>query len=85
MRLGEPDAFPGGDLYLRDAARDADAWRPWRACGTLKQQMRGAILMGVAFFALVVLAAAVGRVIRVVNLFAPPSAAESTSVASAAR
>ena len=31
MRLGEPDAFPGGDLYLRDAARGADAWRPWRA------------------------------------------------------
>jgi AraC family transcriptional regulator of adaptative response / DNA-3-methyladenine glycosylase II len=31
MRLGEPDAFPGGDLYLRDAVRDADAWRPWRA------------------------------------------------------
>jgi len=31
MRLGEPDAFPGSDLYLRDFARGADAWRPWRA------------------------------------------------------
>jgi AraC family transcriptional regulator of adaptative response / DNA-3-methyladenine glycosylase II len=31
MRLGEPDAFPSGDLYLRDVACGADAWRPWRA------------------------------------------------------
>jgi len=31
MRLGEPDAFPGGDLYLRDVAHEAAAWRPWRA------------------------------------------------------
>ena len=31
MRLGEPDAFPSGDLYLREIARDAEAWRPWRA------------------------------------------------------
>lgn len=31
MRLGEPDAFPGGDLYLRPHAGRADAWRPWRA------------------------------------------------------
>ncbi len=31
MRTGEPDAFPGSDLYLRDFARGADAWRPWRA------------------------------------------------------
>jgi AraC family transcriptional regulator of adaptative response / DNA-3-methyladenine glycosylase II len=31
MRLGEPDAFPAGDLYLRPVARDAEAWRPWRA------------------------------------------------------
>jgi AraC family transcriptional regulator of adaptative response / DNA-3-methyladenine glycosylase II len=31
MRLGEPDAFPSGDLYLRDVAANADAWRPWRA------------------------------------------------------
>ncbi len=31
MRLGEPDAFPGGDLYLRDHAHESDAWRPWRA------------------------------------------------------
>lgn len=39
MRLGEPDAFPAGDLGLRRAAgvtqaalaSKADAWRPWRA------------------------------------------------------
>ena len=40
LRLGEPDAFPAGDLHLRrmlDAANDrtaiarAEAWRPWRA------------------------------------------------------
>jgi len=31
MRLGEPDAFPAGDLYLRDVARESEAWRPWRA------------------------------------------------------
>ena len=31
MRLGEPDAFPATDLYLRKAAHRADAWRPWRA------------------------------------------------------
>jgi AraC family transcriptional regulator of adaptative response / DNA-3-methyladenine glycosylase II len=31
MRLGEPDAFPATDLYLRHAAHLADAWRPWRA------------------------------------------------------
>jgi len=40
MRVGEPDAFPAGDLGLRKAAggvaeRDlaalADEWRPWRA------------------------------------------------------
>ncbi len=31
MRLGEPDAFPAGDLYLRDVAAKAEAWRPWRA------------------------------------------------------
>jgi AraC family transcriptional regulator of adaptative response / DNA-3-methyladenine glycosylase II len=31
MRLGEPDAFPGSDLYLRDVAHEAEAWRPWRA------------------------------------------------------
>jgi hypothetical protein len=47
--------------------------------------MRAAILMGIAVFAFAVLAAAVGRVIRVVNLFAPSSAGESASVASAAR
>ncbi len=31
MRVGEPDAFPAGDLYLRDFAKEAEAWRPWRA------------------------------------------------------
>ena len=31
MRLGEPDAFPSSDLYLRRVALQADAWRPWRA------------------------------------------------------
>lgn len=40
LRLGEPDAFPAGDLHLRrvlGAAKDRDAiaraapWRPWRA------------------------------------------------------
>ena len=31
MRLGEPDAFPGGDLYLRPVAHEAESWRPWRA------------------------------------------------------
>jgi AraC family transcriptional regulator of adaptative response / DNA-3-methyladenine glycosylase II len=31
MRLGEPDAFPSGDLYLREFAHEAEAWRPWRA------------------------------------------------------
>ena len=31
MRLGEPDAFPAGDLYLRDHVSSSDHWRPWRA------------------------------------------------------
>jgi 3-methyladenine DNA glycosylase/8-oxoguanine DNA glycosylase len=31
MRLGEPDAFPASDLYLRQHANFADAWRPWRS------------------------------------------------------
>jgi AraC family transcriptional regulator of adaptative response / DNA-3-methyladenine glycosylase II len=31
MRIGEPDAFPAGDLYLRSFAKEAEAWRPWRA------------------------------------------------------
>jgi AraC family transcriptional regulator of adaptative response / DNA-3-methyladenine glycosylase II len=42
--FGEPDAFPSGDLGLRQAAGDAtpakleslaEAWRPWRAYATL--------------------------------------------------
>jgi len=31
MRLGEPDAFPAGDLYLRHIGTESEAWRPWRA------------------------------------------------------
>jgi AraC family transcriptional regulator of adaptative response / DNA-3-methyladenine glycosylase II len=31
MRLGEPDAFPSSDLYLREHALFSDVWRPWRA------------------------------------------------------
>jgi AraC family transcriptional regulator of adaptative response / DNA-3-methyladenine glycosylase II len=31
MRLGEPDAFPDDDLYLRDHAATSAEWRPWRA------------------------------------------------------
>lgn len=39
LRLGEPDAFPAGDLHIlraldtdiRSAERLAEAWRPWRA------------------------------------------------------
>jgi AraC family transcriptional regulator, regulatory protein of adaptative response / DNA-3-methyladenine glycosylase II len=31
MRLGEPDAFPAADLYLRRVAGDSELWRPWRA------------------------------------------------------
>lgn len=41
MRLGEPDAFPGSDLYLRDVARDADAWRPWRAYAAMYWWKKG--------------------------------------------
>jgi hypothetical protein len=46
--------------------------------------MRGAIFMGVALFAVVVLAVAVGKMVRVVNLFAPAAADRPESVASAA-
>ena len=31
IRIGEPDAFPSGDLYLRSFAKESEAWRPWRA------------------------------------------------------
>jgi AraC family transcriptional regulator, regulatory protein of adaptative response / DNA-3-methyladenine glycosylase II len=31
MRMGEPDAFPSGDLYLRDLGSRSEGWRPWRA------------------------------------------------------
>jgi AraC family transcriptional regulator of adaptative response / DNA-3-methyladenine glycosylase II len=31
MRLGEPDAFPAGDLHLRRHNGNAESWRPWRA------------------------------------------------------
>ena len=42
--LGEPDAFPSGDLGLlrsldlrnsRELERRAEAWRPWRAYATM--------------------------------------------------
>jgi AraC family transcriptional regulator of adaptative response / DNA-3-methyladenine glycosylase II len=49
LRLGEPDAFPAGDLGIRrslahlvgrtvterDAAALAEGWRPWRAHGAV--------------------------------------------------
>ena len=31
MRRGDPDAFPEGDLILRRAGGNPEAWRPWRA------------------------------------------------------
>lgn len=31
LRIGEPDAFPSGDLYLKKFANSSNAWRPWRA------------------------------------------------------
>jgi AraC family transcriptional regulator of adaptative response / DNA-3-methyladenine glycosylase II len=31
MRIGEPDAFPSGDLYLKSFAKESETWRPWRA------------------------------------------------------
>ncbi len=31
MRLGEPDAFPATDLYLKRACAESESWRPWRA------------------------------------------------------
>lgn len=31
MRMGEPDAFPAGDLYLRHIGEESEKWRPWRA------------------------------------------------------
>ena len=31
MRLGEPDAFPSTDLYLRPFAANSAKWSPWRA------------------------------------------------------
>ena len=30
-RIGEPDAFPSGDLYLKKFGKESEAWRPWRA------------------------------------------------------
>ena len=41
MRLGEPDAFPAGDLYLRGFAKESDAWRPWRAYAAMHIWRRG--------------------------------------------
>jgi AraC family transcriptional regulator of adaptative response / DNA-3-methyladenine glycosylase II len=31
MRIGEPDAFPSGDLYLKKFVKESGAWQPWRA------------------------------------------------------
>jgi AraC family transcriptional regulator of adaptative response / DNA-3-methyladenine glycosylase II len=31
MRIGEPDAYPSGDLYLKKFGKESEAWRPWRA------------------------------------------------------
>ena len=31
MRLGEPDAFPSGDLHLKRFGAEAPEWSPWRA------------------------------------------------------
>jgi len=51
--LGEPDAFPSGDLGLlralglenpRDLERRAEAWRPWRAYATMYLWHNGAHL-----------------------------------------
>jgi AraC family transcriptional regulator of adaptative response / DNA-3-methyladenine glycosylase II len=54
LRLGEPDAFPAGDLGLRRAfdriqpggavglAERAEAWRPWRALGAAHLWAEGA-------------------------------------------
>jgi AraC family transcriptional regulator of adaptative response / DNA-3-methyladenine glycosylase II len=54
LRLGDPDAFPAGDLILRRAAggdtplteaalrRRAEAWRPWRGYAALLLWRRGA-------------------------------------------
>src|SRR5262249_12520323 len=44
MRLGEPDAFPSGDLYLRDVAKESEMWRPWRAYAAMYLWKRGQAL-----------------------------------------
>ena len=31
MRLGEPDAFPAQDLYLKEFGAQASEWSPWKA------------------------------------------------------
>jgi AraC family transcriptional regulator of adaptative response / DNA-3-methyladenine glycosylase II len=31
MRLGEPDAYPASDLYLKKCGGEPESWRPWRA------------------------------------------------------
>jgi hypothetical protein len=49
----------------------------------VEESMRWGAFMGIALFALVVIAVSVGRVIRVVNLFAPASAGEPQSIAAA--
>lgn len=58
LRLGEPDAFPAGDLGLRRAAgagvplaageleRQAEEWRPWRALAAVHLWAAGVGLTG---------------------------------------
>jgi len=41
MRMGEPDAFPSGDLHLRSFAKDSEKWRPWRAYAAMHIWMNG--------------------------------------------
>jgi AraC family transcriptional regulator of adaptative response / DNA-3-methyladenine glycosylase II len=42
MRLGEPDAFPASDLYLREHAAASAEWRPWRAYAAMYLWKRAA-------------------------------------------
>ncbi|MBZ5605344.1 MAG: helix-turn-helix domain-containing protein [Acidobacteriia bacterium] len=42
MRLGQPDAFPAGDLYLRHVGSESEAWRPWRAYAAMYLWLKSA-------------------------------------------
>jgi AraC family transcriptional regulator of adaptative response / DNA-3-methyladenine glycosylase II len=39
LRCGEPDAFPTGDLMLKQYS-DADRWRPWRSYAAMAMWMK---------------------------------------------